>query len=269
LAGNNDSQNSQRLERFSGLLQGLVDGQMSVEDAAQRLAAEIDAHTYATTDAQVDLDRSRRCGFPEVIYSEGKTVDAVVAIMEALTARGEHALATRVSLEQAEALKRKFPAAIHNALGRTVRVMPAREPINVGTVAVVTAGTSDRPVAEEAVETLRWMECKVDLIVDIGVAGPKRLLSQKHRFDACDAVVVIAGMEGALPSVVGGWVSCPVIAVPTSVGYGANFGGIAALLGMLNSCASNVCVVNIDSGFKGAYVAGLIARRAEQRQLDD
>jgi NCAIR mutase (PurE)-related protein len=131
----------------------------------------------------------------------------------------------------------------------------------VGTVAVVTAGTSDRPVAEEAIETLRWMECNVDLIVDIGVAGPKRLLQQKHRFDAADAVVVIAGMEGALPSVVGGWVACPVVAVPTSVGYGASFGGIAALLGMLNSCASNVCVVNIDSGFKGAYIAGLIARR--------
>jgi pyridinium-3,5-biscarboxylic acid mononucleotide synthase len=269
LAGNHDSRNSQRLEQFSGLLQGLVDGQMTVADAAQRLAAEIDSHTFATTDAHVDLDRGRRCGFPEVIYSEGKTVDAVVAIMETLSAHGEHALATRVTPEQAEALRQRFPAAIYHPLGRTVRVMPAREPINVGTVAVVTAGTSDRPVAEEAVETLRWMECNVDLIVDIGVAGPKRLLAQKHRFDAADAVVVIAGMEGALPSVVGGWVACPVVAVPTSVGYGASFGGIAALLGMLNSCASNVCVVNIDSGFKGAYIAGLIARRAQRRPLDD
>jgi pyridinium-3,5-biscarboxylic acid mononucleotide synthase len=269
LSGKNDSPNSQRLERFSGLLQGLVDGRMSVADAAQRLAAEMDPHTYATADAHVDLDRGRRCGFPEVIYSEGKTVEAVVAIMEALSAHGEHALATRVSPEQAEALRRRFPPVIHNPLGRTVRLMPAREPLNIGTVAVITAGTSDRPVAEEAVETLRWMECNVELIVDIGVAGPKRLLSQKHRFDAADAVVVVAGMEGALPSVVGGWVSCPVVAVPTSVGYGANFGGIAALLGMLNSCASNVCVVNIDSGFKGAYIAGLIARRAQQRQLDD
>jgi NCAIR mutase (PurE)-related protein len=257
------------LELFSSLLQGLVGGQMSVEDAARRLAAEMDSHTYSTLDAHVDLDRGRRCGYPEVVYSEGKTVDAVVAIMEALSAHGEHALATRVSPEQAEALRRRFPAAIHNPIGRTVRLMPPREPINVGRVAVVTAGTSDRPVAEEAVETLRWMECDVELVVDIGVAGPKRLLAQKHHFDKTDAVVVIAGMEGALPSVVGGWVSCPVIAVPTSVGYGASFGGIAALLGMLNSCASNVCVVNIDSGFKGAYVAGLIAQRAEQRQLDD
>jgi pyridinium-3,5-biscarboxylic acid mononucleotide synthase len=269
LAGNTESQHSQRLELFSGLLRRLVDGQLGVEDAAQQLAAEIDSHTIATTDAHVDLDRGRRCGYPEVIYSEGKTVEAVVAIMQTLAAHGEHALATRVSPEQAEALRQRFPAAIHNPIGRTVRLMPAREPLIVGTVAVVTAGTSDRPVAEEAVETLRWMECDVDLIVDIGVAGPRRLLAQKHRFDKADAVVVIAGMEGALPSVVGGWVSCPVIAVPTSVGYGASFGGIAALLGMLNSCASNVCVVNIDSGFKGAYVAGLIAQRAEQRQLDD
>jgi pyridinium-3,5-biscarboxylic acid mononucleotide synthase len=269
LASDTESENSQRLELFAGLLRGLVDGQMSVEDAARRLAAEFDSHSVATTDAQVDLDRGRRCGYPEVIYSQGKTVEAVVAIMETLSAHGEHAFATRVSPEQAEALRRRFPAAIHNSIARTVRLVPARESLNVGTVAVVTAGTSDRPVAEEAVETLRWMGCNVDLIVDIGVAGPKRLLAQKHRFDNADAVVVIAGMEGALPSVVGGWVSCPVVAVPTSVGYGASFGGIAALLGMLNSCASNVCVVNIDSGFKGAYVAGLIAQRAERRQLDD
>ncbi len=266
MPSDNDSQTSRRVELFSGLLRGVVDGRMSVEDAVARLAAEIEPGTFATADSQVDLDRGRRCGFPEVVYSEGKSSEAVVAIMEALAAHGERALATRVSPEQAEALRRKFPSAIHNPLGRTVRLAPVREPSLVGTVAVVTAGTSDRPVAEEAVETLRWMECNVELLVDIGVAGPKRLLQQKHRFEAADAVVVIAGMEGALPSVVGGWVACPVIAVPTSVGYGANFGGIAALLGMLNSCASNVCVVNIDSGFKGAYVAGLIARRAHRQE---
>lgn len=268
MASDNDSPTARRLGLFSDLMRGVVAGRMSVEDAAGQLAAEIDSHTFATTDANVDLDRGRRCGFPEVVYSEGKTVEAVVAIMEALAAHGEHAFATRVSPAQAEALRLKFPSAIHNPLGRTVRLAPAQQPSWLGTVAVVTAGTSDRPVAEEAIETLRWMECNVDLIVDIGVAGPKRLLQQKHRFDAADAVVVIAGMEGALPSVVGGWVACPVVAVPTSVGYGASFGGIAALLGMLNSCASNVCVVNIDSGFKGAYIAGLIARRAQGRQLE-
>lgn len=127
---------------------------------------------------------------------------------------------------------------------------------------VITAGTGDRPVAEEAVETARWMGCDVRLIVDVGVAGPHRLLQEKPNFVNADAVVVAAGMEGALPSVVGGHVSCPVIAVPTSIGYGASFGGLAALLGMLNSCAANVTVVNIDGGFKGGYIAGLIARRA-------
>jgi NCAIR mutase (PurE)-related protein len=267
LPSDNDSPISRQFEFFSGLLRGISDGRMSVQDAVAQLTAEIDPVTFATTDAQVDLDRARRCGFPEVIYSEGKSAEAVVAIMEALAAHGERGLATRVSPDQAEALGRRFPSAIDNRLARTVRLAPLREASLVGTVVVVTAGTSDRPVAEEAVETLRWMECHVELIVDIGVAGPKRLLQQKHRFDSADAVVVIAGMEGALPSVVGGWVACPVIAVPTSVGYGASFGGIAALLGMLNSCASNVCVVNIDSGFKGAYIAGMIARRTHRREL--
>jgi hypothetical protein len=128
-------------------------------------------------------------------------------------------------------------------------------------VAVITAGTGDLPVAEEAAETARWMGCEVELIVDVGVAGPHRLIEQQHRFCTADAVVVVAGMEGALPSVVGGHVACPVIAVPTSIGYGASFGGLAALLGMLNSCAANVTVVNIDAGFKGGFIAGLIAQR--------
>jgi NCAIR mutase (PurE)-related protein len=129
-------------------------------------------------------------------------------------------------------------------------------------VAVITAGTGDLPVAEEAVETARWMGCQVDLIIDVGVAGPQRLAAQRQRFEGADAIVVVAGMEGALPSVVGGHVACPVIAVPTSIGYGASFGGVAALLGMLNSCAANVTVVNIDAGFKGGFVAGLIAQRS-------
>jgi NCAIR mutase (PurE)-related protein len=129
-----------------------------------------------------------------------------------------------------------------------------------GKVVVVTAGTSDLPVAHEAVETARWMGCDTDLVVDVGVAGPQRLLSQLSRLTAADAIVVVAGMEGALPSVVGGHVAVPVIAVPTSIGYGASFQGLAALLGMLNSCAANVTVVNIDAGFKGGFVAGMIAR---------
>jgi hypothetical protein len=140
------------------------------------------------------------------------------------------------------------------------------ESSRLGRVAVITAGTVDLPVAEEAVETARWMGCQVDLIIDVGVAGPQRLTEQRQRFEGADAIVVVAGMEGALPSVVGGHVACPVVAVPTSIGYGASFGGVAALLGMLNSCAANVTVVNIDAGFKGGFVAGLIAQRTAARQ---
>jgi pyridinium-3,5-biscarboxylic acid mononucleotide synthase len=250
-------------EFFAALLRSVGDGRLTVEEAVTRLSTHLDPATFPTGDANVDLDRRRRCGYPEVIYSPGKSPRAVVDIMQALADRGEPGLATRLSPEQAQALTARFPAAIYNAVARTVR-LPASPVAVQGHVVVVTAGTSDRPVAEEAIETLRWMNCEVELIVDIGVAGPLRLLEQKHRFESADAVVVIAGMEGALPSVVGGWVACPVIAVPTSVGYGASFGGIAALLGMLNSCASNVCVVNIDAGFKGAYIAGLIARQAHR-----
>ncbi|MGD9856018.1 MAG: nickel pincer cofactor biosynthesis protein LarB [Planctomycetaceae bacterium] len=219
--------------------------------------------TVTIDGVQLDLDRQARCGFPEVIFAEGKTAQTVVEIFARLSESGQDALATRVSPEQAQRLVENFPDAIDNAAARTVRL--SREAPLVGRVPVVTAGTSDRPVAEEALETLRWMHCGCELIVDIGVAGPKRLLAQLPRLEAADAVVVVAGMEGALPSVVGGWVDCPVIAVPTSVGYGASFGGLSALLGMLNSCAANVAVVNIDAGFKAGYLAGMIARRAANK----
>ena len=158
----------------------------------------------------------------------------------------------------------EYPHAQHNAVARTVRIDVSTTASVRGKVVVVTAGTSDRPIAEEAVETVRWMHCNVELIVDVGVAGPHRLPAQKARLTSADAIIVVAGMEGALPSIVGGYVSCPVVGVPTSQGYGASFGGVSALLGMLNSCASNVTVVNIDSGFKAGYVAGLIARRAAE-----
>ncbi|MFM9965812.1 MAG: nickel pincer cofactor biosynthesis protein LarB [Planctomycetaceae bacterium] len=217
--------------------------------------------TAITDSARVDLDRQRRCGFPEVVYCEGKTVEAVEQIFAALVAAGQDAFGTRASADQAAAILRLFPNARHNTIARTIRVALASERSPIGKVAVVTAGTSDRPVAEEALETLRWMGCAVERIEDVGVAGPQRLLAVVPQLQDCDAVVVVAGMEGALPSVVGGHVACPVIAVPTSVGYGATFGGLAALLGMLNSCAANVTVVNIDAGFKAGYVAGLIAKR--------
>lgn len=220
--------------------------------------------------AQLDLDRQRRCGFPEVVFGQGKSAEALEQIFRALLADGIDVLATRITAEQAAILSGKFPGSLYNELARTFRVPVARfgddPPADQGHVAIVTAGTSDRPVAEEARETALWMGVEVTMIQDVGVAGPHRLPARLPEFADADAVVVVAGMEGALPSVVGGYVDCPVIAVPTSVGYGANLGGVAALLSMLNSCAANVTVVNIDAGFKGAYVAGLIARRAARRR---
>jgi NCAIR mutase (PurE)-related protein len=203
-----------------------------------------------------------------VVFGPGKSPETLVEICSALVERGSDVLATRVDQAQAAAVAARLPAARYNSLARTLRIGPAdgdgQPKAQRGKVAVLTAGTGDLPVAEEAVETLDWMGVATVRLSDVGVAGPQRLREQLHLLDDVDAVVVVAGMEGALPSVVGGYVACPVVGVPTSVGYGANFGGLSALLSMLNSCAANVTVVNIDAGFKGAYVAGLIAsRRAE------
>ena len=218
--------------------------------------------TLDTGAARVDLDRQQRCGYPEVVYCEGKTPEAVVGIFQSLLDAGQNAFGTRANAEHAAAVNDRFADAQFNSVARTLTVN--RHEIDIrGKVAVVSAGTSDLPVTEEAVETLKWMGCEVDLIYDVGVAGPHRLREQADRLTRVDALVVVAGMEGALPSVAGGYVSCPVFAVPTSVGYGANFGGLAALLGMLNSCAANVAVVNIDAGFKGGFLAGIVAQRAE------
>ena len=213
---------------------------------------------------QLDLDRARRCGFPEVVYGDGKDVDTIARVFRRLIEAGQDALATRVDEAKAAALASSFPEAIYNRLGRTFR-LPATQTGSetqdeIGRVAVVTAGTSDRPVAEEACETLRWMRVGVTLVQDVGVAGPHRLPERLSEIADADAVVVVAGMEGALPSVVGGFVDCPVVGAPTSSGYGMSLGGVAALLSMLNSCAANVAVVNIDAGFKAGYLAGMIAR---------
>ena len=228
--------------------------------------------TGATAAAQVDLDRLRRCGYPEVVYSPGKTSAAIADVFHMLLSHHQSCFATRVSGEQAQDLLALFPHAHHNPVARTVRIdcktAKVAQQSRVGRVAVITAGTGDLPVAEEAAETARWMGCQVDVIIDVGVAGPHRLMEQKKRFIDADAIVVVAGMEGALPSVVGGHVACPVIAVPTSIGYGASFGGLAALLGMLNSCAANVAVVNIDAGFKGGFLAGLIAQSAVRETIE-
>lgn len=216
-----------------------------------------DPQTHAIT---LDMDRERRCGFPEVVFGEGKSHETLITIFDRLLAGGVSVLATRIKPEVADILQRRFLTAIYNPVGRTFRIAAAgASKPKAGRVGVVTAGTSDLPVAEEARETLDWMGVETVMIHDVGVAGPHRLPQQVEKLQGLDAIVVVAGMEGALPSVVGGYVGCPVIAVPSSVGYGANFGGLSALLTMLNSCAANVSVVNIDAGFKGGYVAGLIA----------
>ncbi len=249
--------------RIVELLTAVQTGEREVTETVEALWASL-SPSAVTPEAHIDLDRARRCGFPEVIYGEGKSPRAMVEIVEELKNRGQSVLATRISLEQIAEVQKRFPDVLVNETARTLRLPMPDPPPELGFGLVITAGTSDRPVAEEALETLRWMNCRTDLIVDVGVAGPHRLISQLDRLRAADAIVVVAGMEGALPSVVGGHVDCPVIAVPTSVGYGANFGGLSALLGMLNSCAANVTVVNIDAGFKGGYIAGLIARRSAQ-----
>jgi NCAIR mutase (PurE)-related protein len=219
-------------------------------------------------EVQLDIGRRDRCGFPEVIYGEGKTQETILKILRAFAEKDIDAFATRVDAQKGEFLQQQFAGSGHtcryNPVARTFRLFPVA-PVETelhGKVAIVSAGTSDAPVAEEARETALWTGAEVVFVQDVGVAGPQRLQAKLPLLSDAVAVVVVAGMEGALPSVVGGYVSCPVIAVPTSVGYGANFGGLTALLGMLNSCASNVTVVNIDAGFKAGYVAGLIAKRA-------
>jgi NCAIR mutase (PurE)-related protein len=219
-------------------------------------------------EVQLDIGRRDRCGFPEVVYGEGKTKETILKIFQAFAEKEIDAFATRIDAEKGECLQQQFIASGHsvryNATARTFRLFP-KNPMKTephGKIAVVSAGTTDAPVAEEALETALWTGAEVVFVQDVGVAGPQRLLAKLPMIQDAVAIVVVAGMEAALPSVVGGYVSCPIIAVPTSVGYGASFGGVTALLGMLNSCASNVTVVNIDAGFKAGYVAGLIAKNA-------
>lgn len=210
--------------------------------------------------AKVDHHRVLRVGAPEVIFGPGKAPEHFVEIFAHLADRGNNVLATRVSDEQVAGVVARFPHAEHNHMARTLVLRQKCEKLGKGIIGIISAGTSDIPVAEEAAVTADVMGNDVTRLFDVGVAGLHRLLSHSEDLRAARVLVVCAGMEGALPSVVGGLVGVPVIAVPTSVGYGAAFGGIAALLGMINSCASNVSVVNIDNGFGAAYVASLINR---------
>ena len=239
---------SELLERFRA---GTIDA-----DAVLRAfqAAPVVEFPYA----QVDTHRALRKGFPEVIFGSGKTPEQVVEIAGAILDREKHLLVTRITPEHAGKLQARFGNAVHHERARCVTISKESVEKRGGTIAVVCAGTSDIPVAEEAVVTAEIMGNQVERIYDVGVAGLHRLLRKLHQIQKANVVIVVAGMEGALPSVVAGLVGRPLIAVPTSIGYGASFGGLAALLGMLNSCGSGVTVVNIDNGFGAGYAASQI-----------
>ena len=243
-------------ERVRDLLARVADGTLPVEGALNALALE---PTESLGFATIDHHRALRQGFPEVIYGAGKTPAQIVAIAERIAAHGDGVLVTRASDEAAAAVTRALPGAERNEVARTVFLAPPTPPASArGSLLVVTAGTSDLPVAEEAAVTGSALGCGVERLTDVGVAGIHRLLAKREMLDAAGVIIVVAGMDGALPSVVGGLARVPVIAVPTSVGYGAAFGGIAPLLTMLNSCAAGVTVVNIDNGFGAAVAAARI-----------
>jgi hypothetical protein len=208
--------------------------------------------------AKLDHHRALRTGMPETIFAQGKTTEQVAAIFAHMAKAGGNVLATRAAREAYEAVRAAEPRAVYHERARAIVLEQAAATPGKGTIAVVCAGTSDLPVAEEAAVTARIMGNKVELIADVGVAGIHRLLAQQQSLQSARVLIVCAGMEGALPTVVGGLVHAPVLAVPTSVGYGTSFGGVAALLGMLNTCSPNVSVVNIDNGFGAACIASLI-----------
>lgn len=244
------------------LLEDVRDGRLNIAAAAERLAR---LPYEDLSFARVDHHRSIRCGFPEVIFGQGKRSAQIVEIFTRLVAAGHDVLATRVRPKAAERIVIKFPAARHNELARTVSLRQ-KEPSTTpnGYVGVVCAGTADLPVAEEARVTLEMMGRAVKPIYDVGVAGLHRVLAEVETLRGAQVLVVCAGMEGALPSVIGGLVDIPVVAVPTSVGYGASLGGIAALLAMLNSCAPGITVVNIDNGFSAGFHAAQICRMIDR-----
>jgi NCAIR mutase (PurE)-related protein len=243
-------------ERLLSLLQAVSSGKLPVEAAAAELA---DLPFADLGFARVDNHRSLRCGFPEVIFCPGKLPEEIAAIAARLTKNGGRLLATRADRAAVEAIRSVLPDAVHHERARAVTL--DREPAEpTGLVLVLCAGTADLPVAEEARITAMALGARTETIYDCGVAGLHRILSDRARLSLANALVVVAGMEGALASVVGGLVDRPVIAVPTSVGYGASFSGLAPLLAMLNSCAAGVTVVNIDNGFGGGYAAALVNR---------
>ena len=250
-------------ETLRKLLEELAGGKLDVDAALRRLQ---NLPFENLEFARIDHHRALRCGFAEVVFGQGKSDEQVEGIFERLAATGANVLATRVSASAAQRVKERFPGADYHELSRalTLRQRPRAE--SEGFIGIVAAGTSDLPVAEEARVTAELMDQNTREFYDVGVAGLHRLLAESVELRQANVLVVAAGMEGALPSVVGGLVEAPVIAVPTSVGYGASFGGIAALLAMLNTCATGVSVVNIDNGFGAGYQAAMINRLADPRR---
>ena len=241
------------------LLDQVREGRIAPDEAVDRVMALVRAESFTDLGfARVDHQREWRQGFPEVVFGLGKTPAQVASISSQIVARGHTLLVTRASQEAFEAVREAVPGAIFHETARAISYKQEDTQPGKGTILVAAAGTSDLPVAEEACVTAEVMGNRVDRLFDVGVAGIHRLLGEHVRLAAARVVVVVAGMEGALPSVVGGLVKVPVIAVPTSVGYGASFGGVAALLGMLNSCAAGVSVVNIDNGFGAGAIASRI-----------
>jgi len=248
--------NSKELTR---LLQSLVDKQISVADGVEKLK-QLPFEDIGI--AQLDHHRELRQGVPEIVLAESKSSEQLQAILAAMVKRGSNILVTRLNRDKAETLLKQYPTAEYDFDARVLCLVQKEiEETGQGTVLVVCAGTSDIPVAREATITARMLGNRVEELVDVGVAGIHRLFARNEQLLKASVIIVVAGMEGALPSVIGGLVATPVIAVPTSVGYGASFGGVAALLGMLNSCASGVTVVNIDNGFGAAFAANRINRK--------
>ena len=245
-------------EYLKTMLNSVRQGELSIDDALLQLR-QLPYQDIGC--AQVDHHRHLRQGMPEMIFGEGKTVEQIKAIMTVMTEKRSNVLVSRLTMDRSELILSDFPAANYHAEARCLTLEHQQpEQRGKGTILVVSAGTSDIPVAAEALVTARFLGNQVEQIYDVGVAGIHRLLARREQLAAASIIIVVAGMEGALPSVVGGLVDKPVIAVPTSVGYGASFGGISALLGMLNSCAAGVTVVNIDNGFGAACAASLMNR---------
>lgn len=244
-----------RADEIRKLLEEVKNNSLDIDSAMERIE---DLPYKDLGFAKIDNHREMRVGYPEVIYCESKTVEQVVGIVKFMLEKNVNILATRASQEMADAISEIYPEAKYNKLGRVVSIKKIEQKPTESYIAVVCAGTSDLPVVEEAVETAEIFGNRVEKISDVGVAGIHRLFSKMDVIKKAKVIIVVAGMEGALASVVGGMVDKPIIAVPTSVGYGANFGGLSALLTMLNSCASGISVVNIDNGFGAGYNASII-----------